>query len=134
MRVLGVTNEFDRQIARACRQAAKQAEIAYGRFNGDGFTLHSLRHTYITHLLASGLDAPTVMQLSGHKSYQSFSVYLHKTDLGEKRACLILEAVDRFLTTSGALKTNGTDEPQLAPTVQTLTNHGTAYPVRLIAS
>jgi site-specific recombinase XerD len=36
--------------------------------------------TYITHLLANGVDAPTVMEFSGHKSYQSFSVYLHKTD------------------------------------------------------
>src|SRR6185295_9594137 len=104
------TNEFDRQVSRACRQAAKQAQISYGRFNGDGFTLHSLRHTYITHLLANGVDAPTVMEYSGHKSYQSFSVYLHKTDLGEKRACLILEGVDHLLTALGperALKTTG---------------------------
>lgn len=82
-----VTHEFDPQVSRACRLAAKQAGIAFGRFDGDGFTLHSLRHTYITHLLANGVDAPTVMEYSGHKSYQSFSVYLHKTDMGEKRAC-----------------------------------------------
>jgi integrase len=126
------TNEFDRQIARACRQAGAQAKIAYGRFGGDGFTLHSLRHTYITHLLSNGVDAPTVMQLSGHKSYQSFSVYLHKTDLGEKRACLILEKVDHFLTTSGALKTDRADEGQNAAIRQTLTNQRNAYPARLI--
>ncbi len=117
------TNEFDRQISRACRHAAKQAKIKYGRFDGDGFTLHSLRHTYITHLLASGVDAPTVMEYSGHKSYQSFSVYLHKTDLGEKRACLILESVDGFLTALGperALKTTG---GQSAASAHPLQNH-----------
>lgn len=129
-----ITHEFDRQIARACRQAGKQAKIAYGRFKGRGFTLHSLRHTYITHLLANGVDAPTVMQLSGHKSYQSFSVYLHKTDLGEKRACLILEKVDHFLTTLGtdeALKTKRTKNDA---TVYPLQNHGNEGLLRSVAS
>ena len=110
-----------------------QAKIAHGRFGGDGFTLHSLRHTYITHLLSNGVDAPTVMQLSGHKSYQSFSVYLHRTDLGEKRDCLILEIVDQLLTTSGTLGTDENAEAQSAANAQTLTNHRTAYPAQLIA-
>jgi integrase len=127
------TNEFDRQVSRACRQAAKQAKISYGRFDGDGFTLHSLRHTYITHLLANGVDAPTVMEYSGHKSYQSFSVYLHKTDMGEKRACLILESVDHLLTTSGALKTNRTDESANAASAHPLTNHKNADRTRSVA-
>lgn len=127
------TDEFDRQVSRACRQAAKQAKIAYGRFDGKGFTLHSLRHTYITHLLANGVDAPTVMEYSGHKSYQSFSVYLHKTDMGEKRACLILEAVDHLLTTSRTDGTLKTHQHASAATVQPLQNHRTAYPRQLIA-
>ena len=128
-----VTNEFDRQVSRACRQAAKQAKISYGRFDGDGFTLHSLRHTYITHLLANGVDAPTVMEYSGHKSFQSFSVYLHKTDLGEKRACLILESVDHLLTTSGPLKTNRTDETTSAAKVYPLQNHKSADRTQSVA-
>jgi integrase len=127
------TNEFDRQVSRACRQAAKQAKIAYGRFDGKGFTLHSLRHTYITHLLASGVDAPTVMEYSGHKSYQSFSVYLHKTDMGEKRACLIVETIDHFLTTSGALKTDGTNQPTSDARPHPLQTDRIAYPRQLIA-
>jgi len=127
------TNEFDRQVSRACRQAAKQAKIAYGRFDGDGFTLHSLRHTYITHLLANGVDAPSVMEYSGHKSYQSFSVYLHKTDMGERRACLTLEIVDRFLTTSGALKTHGTHQVTSAATAHPLQNHKNADLSRSVA-
>ncbi|HYN26329.1 MAG TPA: hypothetical protein VES69_14995 [Pyrinomonadaceae bacterium] len=38
-------HEFDRQISRDCRHAANQAKITYGRFDGKGFTLHSLRDT-----------------------------------------------------------------------------------------
>ena len=128
-----VMHEFDRQVSRACRLAASQAGIAYGRFDGEGFTLHSLRHTYITHLLANGVDAPTVMEYSGHKSYQSFSVYLHKTEIGEKRACLIVESVDHFLTTSGALKTDGTQENASGATVYPLQNHRSADRMRSLA-
>ena len=69
-------------------RAAKQAKISYGRFDGDGFTLHSLRHTYITHLLANGVDAPTVMEYSGHKSFQSFSVYLAQDGHGREASVL----------------------------------------------
>jgi integrase len=129
-----VMHEFDRQVSRACRLAARQAGIAYGRFDGEGFTLHSLRHTYITHLLSNGVDAPTVMEYSGHKSFQSFSVYLHKTDMGEKRACLIVETVDHFLTTSGALKTNGTEETTSAAMVYPLQTHRSADRMRSLAS
>jgi len=64
---------------------------------------------------------------------QSFSVYLHKTDPGEKRACLILEIVDQLLTTSGTLGTDENAEAQSAANAQTLTNHRTAYPAQLIA-
>jgi len=102
-------NEFDKQVSRACHLATKQSKIQRWPFDGDGFTLHSRRHTYITDLLVNGVDAPTGMEYSGHKSFQSFSVYLHKTDLGEKRACLILESVGRLLTTL-RLTTNRTEE------------------------
>jgi hypothetical protein len=71
----------------------------------------------------AGVDAPTVMEYSGHKSFQRLSVYLHKTDMGEKRACLILESVDHLLTTSGALKPNRTDESAKAASAHPLQNH-----------
>lgn len=96
----------------------------------------SLRHTYITHLLANAVDAPTVMQYSGHKSFQSFSVYLHKTEMGDKRACLILEEVDHFLTTSGALKTlqtNGTQDHANDAPAYPLQNHRIAGLKRKVA-
>jgi integrase len=89
-------DRFDAQIADLVRRVAVASGLDYGQKRG--LTLHSLRHAYITHLLANGVDAPTVMEYSGHKSYESFSLYLHKTDLGEKRARLILGNVDGLLT------------------------------------
>ena len=59
----------------------------------------------LAHRIASKIMAPritlatrirVVMQYSVPKSYQSFSVYFDKADLGEKCACVILESVDCF--------------------------------------
>ena len=74
------------------------------------------------------------MQLSGHKSYQSFSVYLHKTDLGEKRACLILEKVDPLLTTLGTDEALKTKRTKNEATVYPLQNHRNEGLLRSVAS
>jgi integrase len=75
------TATFDNAIARAFRKAAKLAMLNYGQANG--FTAHSLRHTFCTHLMeVTGNDAGTVMKYSGHKTLESFSIYLKPTDNG----------------------------------------------------
>jgi integrase len=87
---------FDNAIARACRKAAKLAKLNYGQANG--FTCHSLRHTFITDLMEkTGNDAGTVMKYSGHKTLESFSIYLHPTDQGRILAMQALNSVGRFL-------------------------------------
>ena len=68
---LAKTATFDNAIARACRQAGKLAKLKYGQANG--FTTHSLRHTFITDLMEkTGNDAGTVMKYSGHKTLELF--------------------------------------------------------------
>lgn len=87
---------FDNAIARAYRKAAKLAKVSYGR--EDGFTAHSLRHTFCTHLMeATGNDAGTVMKYSGHKTLESFSIYLRPTDKGRILATQGMKSVGLFL-------------------------------------
>ena len=44
----------------------------------DGLTkLHSLRHTYASHLVMSGVDLPTVQKLMGHSDIQTTMIYSH---------------------------------------------------------
>ncbi|MEK6282509.1 MAG: tyrosine-type recombinase/integrase [Acidobacteriota bacterium] len=75
------TATFDNAIARACRKAGKVAGLNYGRTNG--FTCHSLRHTFISDMMeASGNNVALVMSYSGHKSLESFNIYLHAPEQG----------------------------------------------------
>ena len=98
---------FDNAIARACRKAAKLAKLNYGQANG--FTCHSLRHTFVTDMMeATGNDVALVMSYSGHKSIESFKIYLHPTQKGRILANQRMNAVGDFLGTfSGIEGTTG---------------------------
>ena len=90
------TVTFDHAVARACRNAGKLANLNYGRTNG--FTCHSLRHTFVTKMMeATGNDVALVMSYSGHKSLESFRIYLHPTQQGCILATQEMDRVGEFL-------------------------------------
>lgn len=92
------TVTFDHAVARACRNAGKLASLNYGRTNG--FTCHSLRHTFVTDMMeASGNNVALVMSYSGHKSLESFKIYLHPTQQGCILATREMDRVGEFLGT-----------------------------------
>jgi site-specific recombinase XerD len=39
--------------------------------------LHSLRHTYASHLVMKGVDLPTIQKLMGHSDIQTTMIYSH---------------------------------------------------------
>ncbi len=53
-------------------------------FGGD-LSCHSCRHSYISHLMAAGVDLPTIRENAGHSSLAVTSIYAHvvKEDLGD---------------------------------------------------
>ncbi len=73
------------RLRRELIKIAKQAGI-------DGVTkLHTLRHTFASHLVMSGVDLPTVKKLMGHSDIQTTMVYAH---LAPDH---LAEAVDRLV-------------------------------------
>jgi len=69
-----------RGVQWAVKQAAKQAGIR------KDVHVHTLRHTFATHLLEDGLDIITVKNLMGHVRIQTTMEYLHVARSNPQRA------------------------------------------------
>ena len=55
----------------ALREAVKKCKLQ------KGITLHTLRHSYATHLLEFGMDIVSIKELLGHERIETTMVYLH---------------------------------------------------------
>lgn len=53
-------------------------------------SVHTLRHSYATHLLEAGVNIRRIQQYLGHASLNTTMVYLHLTTQGHERACGII--------------------------------------------
>ena len=59
------------------------------------FSIHTLRHSYATHLLEAGVSLKVIQQYLGHSSLQTTMIYLHLTDTAEENARETIEKVFR---------------------------------------
>jgi site-specific recombinase XerD len=76
----------DEPMARGSVQGALRKATKSTGLNKKGVSVHTLRHSYATHLLEKGVNIRLVQQFLGHNSLQSTMVYLHFTTAGQKDA------------------------------------------------
>ena len=71
--------------------------VARKQLNFPAATIHSLRHSFATHMLEAGAHLHTIQRLLGHKQITSTMVYLHMTHETTRDALGLMDELCRTL-------------------------------------
>jgi integrase/recombinase XerD len=65
-------------------QLVLKKSLANAKIKTEG-KVHTLRHSYATHLIQSGIDVRIVQEWLGHENIKTTMIYTHITDIDKKR-------------------------------------------------
>ena len=74
-------------------------------FKDKGFSAHTLRHSFATHLLDTGTDLHTIKELLGHSNISTTMIYLH---LQTHRCSRIINPLDQLNNQQAMVASNTT--------------------------
>ncbi len=77
-----------RSVQWAIKRAAQLAGII------KSVNVHSLRHTFATHLLEDGVNILTIQELMGHAHIQTTMIYLHVAQVNNRHTCSPLDTLE----------------------------------------
>jgi integron integrase len=80
----------EKSLQRAMKQATQDSGIA------KPVSVHTLRHSFATHLLQSGYDIRTVQELLGHADVATTMIYTHVLNKGGRGVTSPLDAMQMF--------------------------------------
>jgi integrase/recombinase XerD len=72
-------------------QGSDQEDHQADRLREKGQFIHTLRHSYATHLLEAGVSLKAIQKYMGHSSLQTTMIYLHLTDSAELDSRRVIE-------------------------------------------
>jgi integrase len=72
----------------------KETMKVYKRAGVEGANLHTLRHTFASHLIMKGVDPRTVQEYLGHSSLQITEMYSHLSKSHKREAINVLHFGD----------------------------------------
>ena len=72
-------------------------------------SVHTLRHSYATHLLEAGVNIRRIQQYLGHRSLNTTMIYLHLTTQGHRRAYGIISKLMSPLRLKASARQKGDD-------------------------
>ena len=75
-------------VQAALRQAVRAAGI-----QKRGVSVHTLRHSYATHLLESGVNLRVIQRYLGHSRLDTTMIYLHLTSKGQEDAIKLIDHI-----------------------------------------